>query len=485
MTDMQLMRINLSLVSHTNIGKTTLARTLLGRDIGEVADRPHVTETTDDYVLIRATDGCSELVLWDTPGFGDSVRLAARLEGRSNPIGWFLSEVWDRVSNKASWLNQRALKHVRDTSSVVLYLVNASESPKACAYIAAEMKILAWINKPVIVLLNQMGKPREKEVEEAELKQWEEYMADFPLVKKVLPMDAFARCWVQEFALFDAIGEVLTEEQKVTFESLREAWSRQRRAIYSSSVQAIADYMTQLAVDHEDLSDYSLTEQVKDWGRRLGVIKLQSGPIEDAKNALAARAADALCALTQRLIDAHGLEGSGVKRELLRRLKTDWTVNAAANPKGAAIVGAVGAGAASGLATDLATGGLSAGLGTLLGTVIGAIGGAGAALAYNQVKGIHSTRVSWSKMALQNYLLEAVLLYLAVAHFGRGRGYWEESEAPAFWKDVVIAQMKKQPTEYDPTALSDPDAIESLSSKTTDTVIRAVLHDLYPTSRIH
>ena len=54
MADQQVMRINLSLVSHTNIGKTTLARTLLGRDIGEVADRPHVTETNDDYVLIRA-----------------------------------------------------------------------------------------------------------------------------------------------------------------------------------------------------------------------------------------------------------------------------------------------------------------------------------------------------------------------------------------------------------------------------------------------
>ena len=31
--------INLSLVSHTNIGKTTLARTLLMQDVGEVADR--------------------------------------------------------------------------------------------------------------------------------------------------------------------------------------------------------------------------------------------------------------------------------------------------------------------------------------------------------------------------------------------------------------------------------------------------------------
>ena len=42
------LRIHLSLVSHTNIGKTTLARTLLMRDVGEVADRAHVTETTSD-----------------------------------------------------------------------------------------------------------------------------------------------------------------------------------------------------------------------------------------------------------------------------------------------------------------------------------------------------------------------------------------------------------------------------------------------------
>ena len=35
--------LSLSLISHTNAGKTTLARTLLGRDIGEVRDEAHVT----------------------------------------------------------------------------------------------------------------------------------------------------------------------------------------------------------------------------------------------------------------------------------------------------------------------------------------------------------------------------------------------------------------------------------------------------------
>ena len=100
------LRIHLSLVSHTNIGKTTLARTLLMRDVGEIADRAHVTETTDDYLLARGQDG-SELILWDTPGFGNSVALAKRLEGRSNPLGWFLSEVWDRFTNKSFGLTRK------------------------------------------------------------------------------------------------------------------------------------------------------------------------------------------------------------------------------------------------------------------------------------------------------------------------------------------------------------------------------------------
>ena len=43
----------------------------------------------------------------------------------------------------------------------------------------------------------------------------------------------------------------------------------------------------------------------------------------------------------------------------------------------------------------------------------------------------------------------------------------------------MISEMKKLPKEYDTTPLTDPDAIESLSKQTTDTVIRGVLYDLY------
>jgi predicted GTPase len=78
--------ISLSLVSHTNVGKTTLARTLLARDIGEVRDAPHVTEFAEVRTMIATPEG-ERLLLWDTPGFGDSVRLAKRLRQSSQPIG--------------------------------------------------------------------------------------------------------------------------------------------------------------------------------------------------------------------------------------------------------------------------------------------------------------------------------------------------------------------------------------------------------------
>ncbi len=86
--------VNLSLISHTNAGKTTLARTLLGRDIGEVRDAAHVTDLSTGYVLVQSRE--DTLMLWDTPGFGDTARLVARLRMAGNPIGWFLSQVWDR-----------------------------------------------------------------------------------------------------------------------------------------------------------------------------------------------------------------------------------------------------------------------------------------------------------------------------------------------------------------------------------------------------
>ncbi|WP_301095735.1 GTPase domain-containing protein, partial [Turicimonas muris] len=317
-------KINLSLVSHTNVGKTTLARTLLGRDIGEVEDRSHVTTEPEDYVLLRAPDD-SELILWDTPGFGDSVRLAKRLAGRSNPIGWFTSEVWDRLTDRTLWLNQQALKHIKDISNVILYLVNASESPDSVPYVKAEMEILTWIDKPVIVLLNQMGEILPREEENKEVQLWKDFLSNYKFIVAVLPLDAFARCWAQEYELWDEIGKALPPEQQAAFTSLKATWVRQKQALYSSSMDAMAGYLVKLSNDKEILAAQSLVERLRAIGRTLGFIKKDlHGEIQDAQVALSTRAADWLCNLTQKLISINGLEGKGVKGEILRRMRTDW-----------------------------------------------------------------------------------------------------------------------------------------------------------------
>ena len=156
------------------------------------------------------------------------------------------------------------------------------------------------------------------------------------------------------------------------------------------------------------------------------------------------------------------------RKEILQRMQTDWHVTNPVDPRGAAVAGAIGTGAAGGLATDLATGGLSMGLGTLIGSVVGALGGAGIALAYNHKKDASGIIVTWSDGAIKNFFIDAVLLYLAIAHFGRGRGNWVESEYPPFWRtavDEVLDEMK-------PEAKTLP--------KEFDNVVRSVLLKLYP-----
>ena len=476
------LRIHLSLVSHTNIGKTTLARTLLMRDVGEVADRAHVTETTDDYVLARDTAGC-ELVLWDTPGFGNSVALAKRLSDRNNPLGWFLSEVWDRMTNKAFWLNQRAIRHVRDISSVVLYLVNASELPNKAPYITAEMQILTWINKPVIILLNQMGEPRSAKEEEADIQAWREAMKPYPFVKDILPMDAFARCWVQEAALFDAIGRSLPANLHASFETLRDVWVRSRRAIYRSSVDAMSRHLWKLLQAHELVETPSLKDHVLSFASQIGILKKKNAALEDAQTALSTQAADSLCALTDKLLALNGLTGSGISKEILRRMKSDWDVAAySIDPSSAAAVGAgvgVAGGAAAGAAADFASAGLSLGLGTLLGGIIGAIGGVGAATIYNARHKKDGIEISWSEHAARDFMLETLLLYLAVAHFGRGRGDWQAGESPEFWKEAVSDAMKEQNVSFQELRRLSPETGVERLTVMTDTLLRAVFMRLY------
>lgn len=436
--------VRLALVSHTNAGKTTLARTLLGQDIGEVRDAPHVTEIATTHTLLAADSG-ERLQLIDTPGFGDSVRLVARLRHADNPLGWLLREAWDRHRDRPLWCSQQAVRAARDEADVVLYLVNAAEDPRDAGYVAPEMQVLRWIGKPVLALLNQLGPPKPAADERAEVERWRSHLAPFGVVRAVLPLDAFARCWVQERVLLDAVAALLPAEQRATLARLQAAWGRRNEARFAASMRALAEQLADAAAQSE-------TVEPADAGRVRALLGTLSGERdqtarEQAMARLLERVDAGIRASTARLIALHGLEGSAAQT-VLARLRENFTVRERVDEGRSALLGSVLTGALTGLKADLASGGLTLGAGLLIGGVVGGLAGAGAARGYNRLSGRDRAQVRLSREFLDGLARSAVLRYLAIAHYGRGRGQYIEGEAPAFWQHEVERAFPARSAEF-------------------------------------
>ena len=431
--------VTLSLVSHTNVGKTTLARTLLGREVGEVRDAPHVTDFADRHELIASPQG-DHLWLWDTPGFGDCTRLVKRLRTGTRPWGWFLSEVWDRWRDRPFWATQQALRHVQTESDLVLYLVNAAESPAAAGYVASEMELLGWMGKPVLVLLNQLGEPRAPELEAADVAAWRAHLAPWPLVNAVLPLDAFARCWVHELTLLRAAQAALPGERGQAMARLAAAWQAQGEERFAAAMALLAASLASTMLARESVEDASgLAERLRRIGATLAR-RDDADPAVAAQARLAASAQQELRESTTALLRLHGLQGRA-QDEILARVATQFDVHARVSEGRAAVMGGAITGALAGLKADLATGGLTLGGGLLVGGVLGALGAAGVARGINVVRGTGQSWVAWSEQALSAQMRTALLRYLAVAHFGRGRGEWAAGEAPAHWLQTVDAAL--------------------------------------------
>ena len=475
--------VTLSLISHTNVGKTTLARTLLRKDVGDALDQPHVTVSNDAYTMLsipgEGEQGEAELRLWDTPGFGDTARLLRRLKKIERPLGWFVNQVWDRFTDRPLWCSQQAVKNVRDDADVVLYLINASaEEPGAAGYVDMEMKILGWIGKPVIVLLNQSGPPRRPEVEQAEESAWRVHLQGDEVVKAVISLDAFARCWVQEGELLEVIGSVLPKEKEEVYGRLKSAWREKNLAIFDASMEAAAG---QIAASSKD----SEPAEKERFFQKLGIGRGElNASMKEARNKLAERLAARIQETTDQLVKLHGLSGKSA-RKMMEITRENFGEPQQVNENLMTILGGVSAGAAGGLAADAAAGGLTFGGGAVVG---GIGGGAGA---YLLAKGFNLSRgeengVRWSKGHFRAQFGQALLNYLAVAHFGRGRGEWEDGEPPEFWKNEVRRVTEEQGERIDEvwkdgaTQKADLGKLQKEGQAVMTDCTREILKSLYP-----
>lgn len=417
--------VTLSLVSHTNAGKTTLARTLLRRDVGEVRDAPHVTVFNEEHTLMESEGAV--LQLWDTPGFGDTARLLKRLKRFENPVFWFLTQTWDRFTDKPLWCSQQALKNVREEADVVLYLVNAAESPEGAGYVAQEMEILSWVGKPVLALLNQTGPPHEPHVEAAELKLWKDHLRQHSVVREVLNFDAFARCWVQEDVLLDSIAGLLPKVKGGAFSSLKEAWHDQNLETFEQSVKMLAGQLATSVLDGVEVRAETLIERM---GIGRGEINKE---YTDARQKLAVKLAERLEQTTNELIALHGLQGAA-ERQMQEVAREHFHQPEHVSESIWGVVASFAGGAMGGLIADLKLGGMTFGGGALLGGLASGLGAYALIRTYNLVRA-DDGRLHWSREHFREQVRLVLLCYLAVAHFGRGRGEWRDGMRPAHWHE--------------------------------------------------
>ncbi|MDB6117460.1 MAG: hflX 1 [Verrucomicrobiaceae bacterium] len=485
-----------SLISHTNAGKTTLARTLLRRDVGEVKDAPHVTLQNESHTLLEANG--EVLRLWDTPGFGDTGRLIKRLKQEKNKLLWLLAQTWDRFADKPLWCSQQALKNVREEADVVLYLINAGEPPGGAAYVDQEMEILGWLGKPVLALLNQTGPPRPASEEVAEVDAWRAELARFETVRGVLTLDAFARCWVQEDHLMDVIAGVVTDGgRKEVFASLQKAWCNRNMQVFAQSMTKLAELLTASVLDGAEVKPQnSFHTAFKLMAGK--VTSLLPGAMRDkieldpelaaARETMVKALAERTAKATNELISLHSLEGESGSR-LLEVSQDHFKTPERVNESIWGAMAGVAAGAMTGLWADLHAGGFTLGGGVILGGIGGGMTAYALAKGYNLVRG-EDSRVHWSRDHFREQVRLALLCYLAVAHFGRGRGEWQESSVPQVWDEAVKAVIDHNQSAWDHVwklAVEKggmPDAVHREMSRLLHDNTIAVLRRLYPTVKI-
>jgi len=433
---------------------------------------------------LQTSSAGDRLLLWDTPGFGDSVRLLKRLAAAGNPIGWFLREVFDRYRDRPFWLSQQALRAAKDAADVVLYLVNSSEDPRDAGYLPAEMRILEWLGKPVVVLLNQLGPPRPDEQEQAEQARWKAHLDQFSIVRDVLALDAFARCWVHEDVFYERVGRVIDESKRDGYARLLAAWQASNVQRFRASVDLGAQMLAGAARDSEAIAQEGKAGFLKSALKAVGLGKDEQKRQDAAMAGLVERLERRIGDTTVGLLRLHRLDPGDAGR-INARVRENFAVRAPIDKAQAGLLGAVVSGAATGLSADLMAGGLTLGGGALLGAIVGALTMAGAAWGFNTTTDRDRPTVQFADPFLRTLLVGGVLRYLAVAHFGRGRGNFVEGEAPPFWQAEVERSVARHEAELAPLwkavrAASDAAAASMPVQALLGRVTVETLEHLYP-----
>ncbi|MCH7342027.1 GTPase/DUF3482 domain-containing protein [Pelomonas sp. CA6] len=341
--------LRLAVVGHTNVGKTSLLRTLARRaDFGEVADRAGTTRHVEQLRL--SLDGAPELQLLDTPGLEDAPGLLQLLQqGEGWPherIARFLAGPQAQGDFEQEAKVLRALQQV----DAALIVIDAREPvlPKH----RAELQLLSWCGRPLMPVLNHLRAADGHEPD------WLRALAEHGL-HVLARFDAVAPFVGAEQQLLQDLQSLL-RERGPALQRLRQALQREARQRREAACTVLARLLLRGAALRE-LRQRS---------------ELDTAPARSAAAAgLRRRLLDLAGPSVDQLLAIYGFRPGDADAQLLpwldgRRLQTLFEPEAL-KAAGTALGRGAATGAAIGLVADLALAGLSLGTATALGAAIG------------------------------------------------------------------------------------------------------------------
>ena len=348
MTDQTPSPLCLAVVGHTNVGKTSLLRTLT-RDVGfgEVSHRPSTTRHVEGARL--SVDGEALLELYDTPGLEDAIALLDYLDRLDRPgerldaparTERFLqgSEARQRFEQEAKVLRQLL------ASDAGLYVIDARE-PVLAKY-RDELQVLAGCGKPLLPVLNFVSAAEHREAD------WREALARLGL-HALVRFDSVAPPEDGERRLYESLA-LLLEHSRPALQRLIDDQQAQRVARQTSATALIAELLIDCAACRRSVTQEEGPAAVE--ALRQAVRQREQRCVAQLLALYAFRLDDATSA---DLPLTDGRWGDDLfNPETLKQL-------------GVKLGGGVAAGAAAGAGIDLLVGGLTLGLATIAGAVAG------------------------------------------------------------------------------------------------------------------
>jgi hypothetical protein len=342
--------LKLAVVGHTNVGKTSLLRTLT-RDVGfgDVSHRPSTTRHVEGARL--SVDGEALLELYDTPGLEDAIALLDYLERLDRPgerldgparLARFLdgSEARQRFEQEAKVLRQLL------ASDAGLYVIDARE-PVLAKY-RDELAVLASCGKPLLPVLNFVSSAEHREAD------WREALARLGL-HALVRFDSVAPPEDGERRLYESLA-LLLENSRGQLERLIIDQQAQRLARQQSAARLIAELLLDCAACRRSVATGSGQEQIAIDALRKATRLREQRCVEALLKLYAFRPQDAT-ATDLPLLD--GRWGDDLfNPETLKLL-------------GVRLGGGIAAGAAAGAGVDLLVGGITLGAAALVGAIAG------------------------------------------------------------------------------------------------------------------